>query len=249
MPGDHPEQPGGQRPRRRRSRRGPAGGDLQRLRTDFLDPSHAALLPDRGALARRPPPGHLPLPATPGPGPTQRPGPHRRGGRNAARQFHGAPRSAQRSPWRDPPHGRRTGAKIPAGGRAASCPAHGGLTVSPHGEAWPVMMACGLLPSRPASQIVPLPRVAQYRWLASAATPSGKFWPVMMALGLLPSRLASQIAPEPDNVLAAQYRWPPPTATPAGTFWPVTMACGLLPSRPASQIAPSPWEKSVLADQ
>ena len=53
--------------------------------------------------------------------------------------------------------------------------------------------ACGLLPSRLASQIVPPPLSVQYKWLALTATPAGSCCPVTMACGLLPSRLASQI--------------------------------------------------------
>jgi hypothetical protein len=45
------------------------------------------------------------------------------------------------------------------------------------GPVCPVAMTCGLLPSRPASTIVPVPpagrRLAQYTWLLSTATPSG----------------------------------------------------------------------------
>src|SRR6266581_4869090 len=88
--------------------------------------------------------------------------------------------------------------------------AHCGPTATSTGTSWPVMMVCGLLPSRPASPIVPSAPLAQYRWLLSTATPSGALWPVMMVCGLLPSRLASPIVPAPS---LAQYRWLLSTAT------------------------------------
>ncbi len=98
-----------------------------------------------------------------------------------------------------------------------------------------------MLPSRLASQIVPVAAVAlpasdQYRWPLSTATPHAPIWPVTIGSGLLPSRLACMIVP---GMVSAQYRWLLSTATPNGLSWPVTMACGLVPSRLASSIEPS----------
>ena len=56
-------------------------------------------------------------------------------------------------------------------------------------------MAWALLPSRLASQIVPSPLLAQYKWLALTVTSKGTAWLGTMTCGLVPSKLASQIAP------------------------------------------------------
>src|SRR6266704_665642 len=115
--------------------------------------------------------------------------------------------------------------------------AHCGPTATSTGTSWPVMMVCGLLPSRPASPIVPSSALVQYRWLLSTATAAVPTWSVMMVCGLLPSRLASPIV---SSAPLAQYRWLLSTATPSGALWPVMMVCGLLPSRLASPIVPAP---------
>src|SRR6516225_9665151 len=97
-------------------------------------------------------------------------------------------------------------------------------------------MTCAPVPSRLACTIVPAPKLAQYRWLASTATPTGKLWPEAMTCAPVPSRLASTIVPA---LMSAQYRWRASTATPAGSPWPEAMTCAPVPSRLAFTIVPA----------
>jgi hypothetical protein len=43
--------------------------------------------------------------------------------------------------------------------------------------------------------VAKVPKLLQYRWLASTATPMGPLWPVAIVCGLLPSRFHLVIVP------------------------------------------------------
>lgn len=58
-----------------------------------------------------------------------------------------------------------------------------GPTATPNGMLWPVAIVWGLVPSRPAFTIAPLPELAQYRWPAEAPVPLSES--VAEAAGLL----------------------------------------------------------------
>src|SRR5215471_335702 len=103
-------------------------------------------------------------------------------------------------------------------------------------DSTPVTMTCGLLPSRPASLIVPSVVLVQYRWLAPAASASAPSWPVTRTRGLLPSRPASLIV-----LPVVQYRWPGADPRPLPVPVSAPVAARFFPAAVKVAVTVPPW--------